>query len=219
MPGGKRVGNHSGVTCMSSRQRFLLLALVAALGGCQAMAPQDPLGRAPGALPAECTWPRSDEASRQSWVRASVEALETRGFTIRHTDTQLGVISAERKTRLRGLGAVDRPWYTGSAIWGSLGRSSGVALGYGVRFGDDPVQVERLSVVIGEADVRITRDSSVIDPDGYLVDARPDNRSNFCREISASIDARARAAQSQLEAGQAGASQPEASSRTEERNP
>lgn len=189
---------------MAIMQRFLGLAMLAVLAGCQAMAPQDPLASTPETLPAACSWSRSGEASRQDWLRASVEALETRGFSVRHTDAELGVVSAERKTRLRGLGAVDRPWYAGSSFWGSLGRSSGVAVGYGLRFGGDPVQIERLSVVIGDDRVHLTRDTSVVNSDGYLADARPDNRSDVCRELSASIDARVRAAHSQ-----SGAREPE----------
>lgn len=182
---------------MPSVQRFMILAIAVALGGCQAVAPRDPLGRTAAELPQECTWPRSDETSRQSWLRASVAALETRGFTVRHTQAEMGVVSAERRTRLRGLGAVDRPLFGGGALWGSLGRSAGLSLGYGVRFGDDPVQIERLSVVIGDEQVHVTRDTSVIDPGGYLVDARPDNQGGFCREISESIEARVRAEESQ----------------------
>lgn len=174
----------------------LILIGMMALSGCQSMTPQDPLGKAPRTLPAECSWPRDGEASRQQWVRAAVDALEEREYTIRHTETQLGVISAERTTRLPGLGAVDRPWFGGSSLWGSFGHHSGLALGYGVRFGDDPVKVERLSVLVEDLSVSVSRDSSVTDPDGYLIDARSDNREPFCRELRDAISEQLRVGES-----------------------
>lgn len=181
---------------MPNVQRLSCLFIVFLVAGCQGVGYQDPLGREPAPLPVACSWPRDGDAPREEWLRAAIATLEARNFTIRNTDVELGVVSAERTTRLPGLGAVDRPWFGGSALWGSLGRSSGIGIGYGVRFGDDPVQIERLSVVVDDDDVRITRDSSVVDPGGYLVDARPDNRAGACRELSESIAARVRAEES-----------------------
>lgn len=177
-------------------QRAVMLISMMALSGCQSMTPQDPLGRDPRVLPAECSWSRDDDASRQQWLRVAVNVLEERDYTIRHTETQLGVISAERTTRLPGLGSVDRPWFGASSLWGSFGYHSGLSLGYGVRFGDDPVNVERLSMLVGEQDVHVSRDSRVTDPDGYLIDARPDNREPFCRELRDAIAAQLQAEES-----------------------
>lgn len=157
------------------------------------MSSQDPLGREVSRLPEDCQWARSDDASRERWLRATVGALEARGYTITHTETALGVVSAERRTRLPGLGAANRPWLGFGSLWGGLGGSSGISVGYGMRFGDDPMEVERLSVVIDEETVSVTRDASVIDTDGYLADARPQNHPDFCRDLSASIDSRLRA--------------------------
>ncbi|HET8791140.1 MAG TPA: hypothetical protein VFM75_08005 [Modicisalibacter sp.] len=184
---------------MSSVRRFFLLLIVASLVGCQGLGGQDPLGRSPEPLPVECEWPRDDDISRENWLRATIAALEARGFTIRNTEVELGVVSAERTTRLPGLGAVDRPWFGFSSLWGGFGSGSGIGLGFGTRFGGDPVQVERLSVVSSDATVRITRDSTVVDPGGYVIDARPDNHAVFCRELRASIDAYLRAGVSVVE--------------------
>ncbi|SDL43115.1 hypothetical protein SAMN05661010_01694 [Modicisalibacter muralis] len=177
---------------MSTMQRFSVFLVVALLTGCQGLGGQDPLGRSPEPLPRECEWPRDGDVSREDWLRATIAALEARGFTIRNTEVELGVVSAERTTRLPGLGAVDRPWFGFSSLWGGFGSGSGVGLGFGTHFGGDPMQVERLSVVSSDTTVRVTRDSSVIDPSGYVVDARADNHGDFCRELNESIAAHLR---------------------------
>lgn len=102
---------------MSNVQRCSLLLAMALLAGCQGLG-YDPLGRAPAPLPATCTWPRDAGVSREAWSRATIAALEARGFTIRNTEVELGVVSAERTTRMPGLGAVDRPWFGGTSLWG-----------------------------------------------------------------------------------------------------
>ena len=178
---------------MSNMQRFSVFLIAALLTGCQGLGSQDPLGRMPEPLPVECEWPRDEGVARENWLHATIAALEARGFTIRNTEVKLGVVSAERATRLPGLGAVDRPWFGFSSLWGGFGSGSGVGLGFGTRFGGDPVQVERLSVVSSDATVRVTRDSTVVDPGGYAVDARADNHGAFCHELHESILAYLRA--------------------------
>ncbi|WP_227367418.1 hypothetical protein [Halomonas sp. M20] len=180
-----------------------VIALV--LTGCQSLAPADPLASNAEPLPAPCTWTRNDQASQALWLRATVEALEARDYAIRHTDTQLGLVSAERRTRQPGLGAVDRPILGGSSVWGSVGRGSGFSIGFGTGFGggvgggyyDDPIEIERLSVIIDEQNVSITRGASIVDPGGYVVDSRSRNRGEFCRELSASIESRVRVLENQ----------------------
>lgn len=186
---------------MSSVQRFSLLLAVALLTGCQGLGGQDPLDRIPEPLPVECEWPRDDDVPRESWLRATIAALEAQGFTIRNTEVELGIVSAERTTRLPGLGAVNRPWFGFSSLWGGFGSGSGIGLGFGTRFGGDPLQIERLSVVSSDATVRVTRDSTVVDPGGYVIDARADNHGDFCRELRASIDAYLRAGVGVVEEG------------------
>nr|WP_298411966.1 hypothetical protein [uncultured Halomonas sp.] len=183
----------------------ILSVIAIALTGCQSLAPSDPLARNAEPLPAPCTWTRNDQASQELWLRATVEALEARDYAIRNTDTQLGLVSAERSTRKPGLGAVDRPILGGSSVWGSVGRRSGFSVGFGTGFGggvgggyyDDPIEIERLSVLIDEQNVSITRDASIVDPGGYVMDSRSRNRSEFCRELSASIESRVRVLENQ----------------------
>ncbi|MBZ9559177.1 MULTISPECIES: hypothetical protein [unclassified Modicisalibacter] len=174
---------------MTRRIGTLLPLLGLLLGGCQAVG-HDPLTQPAADMPASCTWLRDAGVSREAWVRAAIPELEARGFTVRSTDLELGVVSAERTRRQPGMGAIDEPWFAGTSLWSSFGRRSAVGVGYGVHLGDDPVQVERLSLVVGEDSVSLTRDSSVIDTDGYVVDARPYNRDAFCREVSGAIESR-----------------------------
>nr|WP_299243628.1 hypothetical protein [uncultured Halomonas sp.] len=190
----------------SSRLLLPILPVIAlALAGCQSLAPADPLAHNAEPLPAPCTWTRNDQASRELWLRATVEALEARDYVIRYTDTPLGLVSAERRTRQPGLGAVDRPILGGSSVWGSVGRRSGFSIGFGTGFGggigggyhDDPIEIERLSVIIDEQNVSITREASIVDPGGYVVDSRSRNHSEFCRELSASIESRVRVLENQ----------------------
>lgn len=175
---------------MPSLRSSLIVMGAVVLGGCQSLSSQDPLAEAGAtSVPSECRWARSDNVSRERWMRATVAELEAQGYAITNTETELGVISAEQYTRRPGLGAVDRPWFGVGSLWGGFGRRSGVAIGYGVHFNDDPVEVERLSVVIDEEAVTVTRDTRVID-DGYVVDARSANRADFCRDLSAAIESR-----------------------------
>jgi len=168
----------------------LMLLVAVALGGCQVMG-ADPLAGGAGTLPAACQWPREPAASREAWVRAAMAELEARGFAIRSTDLTLGVVSAERTTRQPGLGAIDEPWIDGGMGWGGWGHAGGgVNFGLGMRIGDDPVQVERVSLVVDEAQVTLTRDSRVVADDGRIIDARPYSRDAFCREVSGAIQSR-----------------------------
>jgi len=172
--------------------RVLTVFVGLAVAGCQS-GPGPLEAGASAALPAACSWPRRTQASTEAWVRAGIAELEARGFSTRNTDLALGVVSAERSTRQPGLGAVDRPWYDGISFWGGSRQhsASGFGLGIGVGGGfDDPVQIERVSLVVGDESVKMTRDSSVVDAGGYVIDARAYNRDAFCREISGAIESR-----------------------------
>lgn len=172
--------------------RMLAVIVGLAIAGCQT-GPGPLASGASASPPAACSWPRRTQASTQAWLRAGIAELEARGFSIRNTDLALGVVSAERSTRQPGRGAVDRPWHDGLSFWGGSSRhsASGFGLGIGVGGGfDDPVQIERVSLVVGDDTIKMTRDSSVVDGDGYVIDARGYNRDVFCREVSGAIESR-----------------------------
>ncbi|WP_280570918.1 hypothetical protein [Chromohalobacter sp. 296-RDG] len=171
----------------------LLLVVALGLGGCQSLASYDPLARdVASPLPEACHWPAEGDANAR--VRATAAALEAQGYRIEQTEVALGLVSAERAKAQPGLGAVDRPLWGRSGFWGYYGMGShhGYSLGYSQRFGDDPVRLQRVSVVAVEDVVRVTRDSRVVDVDGYLIDARPDNSAAFCAALRDDIDARMR---------------------------
>ncbi|MCI0510908.1 hypothetical protein C8E00_10757 [Chromohalobacter marismortui] len=172
---------------------LLLVVLACGLGGCQGLASYDPLGRDVGSpLPEACHW--SAEGDAKARVRATANALEARGYRIVQTEVALGLVSAERSVAQPGLGAVDRSFWGRSGFWGryGLGGRQGYSLGYFQRFGGDPVRLLRVSAVAAEGVVRVTRDSRVVDADGYLIDARPDNSAAFCAALHDDIDARMR---------------------------
>ncbi|MDV6318005.1 hypothetical protein [Chromohalobacter sp. HP20-39] len=172
---------------------LLLVVLAWGLGGCQGLASYDPLGRdVASPLPEACHWPA--EGSAKARVRATADALEAQGYRIEQTEVALGLVSAARSVAQPGLGAVDRPFWGRSGFWGryGLGGRNGYSLGYFQSFGGDPVRLQRVSVVAAEGIVRVTRDSRVVDVDGYLIDARPDNSAAFCAALHDDIDARMR---------------------------
>ncbi|SOC53558.1 hypothetical protein SAMN05421509_102422 [Chromohalobacter canadensis] len=172
---------------------LLLVAAILGLGGCQSLASYDPLGRdVASPLPDACQW--SAQGDAEARVRATADALETQGYRIEQTEVALGLVSAERAKAQPGLGAVDRPPWGRSGFWGYYGMGSrhGYSLGYSQRFGGDPVRLQRISVVAAEGVVRVTRDSRVVDANGYLIDARPDNSTAFCAALHDDIDARMR---------------------------
>ncbi|MCP1367947.1 hypothetical protein BIS06_22275, partial [Halomonas sp. BBD48] len=130
---------------LSLRSSLIVMGAVV-LGGCQSLSSQDPLTTAEADVPAQCQWARSGEVTRERWMRAAVAELEARNYMITNTEAELGVISAEQHTRRPGLGAAGGPWFGFGSMWGGFGRRSGVSIGYGVHFDDDPLEVERLSV-------------------------------------------------------------------------
>lgn len=173
-----------------------LLAILAILGGCQALSPSDPLAVQPNVeMPETCRWPAQGDSL--AWLRAVSTALEAEGYTIRDSDAELGLVSAERMRAEPGLGAVDHGFLGRSGFLGSygLGGRHGYSLGYFQRFHGDPVRIQRVSVTALGGTVSVRRDSQIVDADGYLIDARPDMSASFCQQLRADIAARLQDAQ------------------------
>lgn len=171
-----------------------LAACLAALllAGCQV---------APTTLPAAeprpaaaCTWPLEEQAPR-ALLRAAVTALEAEGFLIRHTDLDLGLVSAERSRILPGYGDRHDGWdsrWEGRGVFGGLGIgggrggvSSGVMIGFGGvgSLTRDATQLERVSLLAGDGEVRVSRDIQVIDWRGELAEARSASTTEFCQRL------------------------------------
>jgi len=171
-----------------------VLGFVLVLAGCQATPSTLPAAEPRPA--AECRWPLGDRAPRPL-VRAAVDALEAEGFLIRHTDLALGLVSAERTRILPGYGDRYDGWETrgmfgGIGIGGGRGGvSSGVMIGFGGvgSLTRDATQLERVSLLAGDGEVRVSRDIQVIDWRGELAEARSASTAEFCQRLRGAIEA------------------------------
>lgn len=155
--------------------------LLAGLAGCQAAPSRLPEAEPPPA--AACRW-----ASPAGLARV-VAALEAEGFVIRHTEASLGLVSAERSRRVVFHGAPEPDIFL-LGRHGPLG--GGVLVGGGLGVLDDEAsEIERVSVVVGGATVRVSRDLRLFDWRGELRRARTASDAGFCRELREAIRRRA----------------------------
>ncbi|MCA1768675.1 MAG: hypothetical protein LC652_01550 [Halomonas sp.] len=172
----------------------IVLVTMLVLAGCQTTPSTLPAAEPRPA--AACTWPLNDQAPRAVLVGA-VAALEAEGFLIRHTDLALGLVSAERTRILPGYGDRYDRWETrgmfgGIGIGGgSGGVSSGVMIGFGGvgSLTRDATQLERVSLLAGDGEVRVSRDIQLIDWRGELAEARSASTADFCQRLRGAIEA------------------------------
>ncbi|BBI64107.1 hypothetical protein HSBAA_54130 [Vreelandella sulfidaeris] len=131
------------------------------LAGCQVV--PDRLPQAEPAPAAACYFPTSDEQA----LETSVELLTEWGFSLDTTDTALGLVSASRERELHGYyDPYDNAYGYGSGmrLFGGLGIGSGGVglgiggIGFGGGVGQQPVEVERVSLLVKDAHIRISRD-------------------------------------------------------------
>ncbi|MFC0467350.1 hypothetical protein [Halomonas alkalicola] len=175
-------------------ERIIVLGIVLVVAGCQTTPSTLPVAEPRPA--AECRWTIGDGAI-QPLVRAAVEALEADGFLIRHTDLALGLVSAERTRILPAYGDRHDRWdsrgmFGGIGIGGGRGGvSSGVMIGFGGvgSLTRDATQLERVSLLAGDGEVRVSRDIQVIDWRGELAEARSASTAEFCRGLRDAIEA------------------------------
>ncbi|TDO07652.1 MULTISPECIES: hypothetical protein [Halomonas] len=167
---------------------WLLLPLAAALAGCQVTPTTLPVAQP--APSEECRWPAGPDDS----LNRVVTALEEQGFLIRHTDASLGLVSAERarNTIYHDNGVERLPRLGGFVLGGSGGHvSSGMMIGFGGGdLGvDEASRIERVSVVVDEEQLQVTRNIRLIDWRGDLRESRSASDADFCRELRAAIEA------------------------------
>ena len=157
------------------------IILLAGLAGCQALPSQLPVAEPP---PSEaCHWPRGDDVPPIT-LAGAVAALEDDDFLIRHTETTLGLVSAERSRRTLFHGVPEPDIFLLGASRGGGGHR--VLIGGGAGFGlldDEATEIERVSVVIGEATVRVTRDIRLFDWRGEPRRSRTASDDAFCRGL------------------------------------
>lgn len=157
--------------------------------------------------PAECRWMLAD-TDRMTLTRTAVSVLESEGYRITHTNTQLGVVSAERSKVLPGYGVrYDDYWTRGSGVFGSIGGGvgaggrigvgSGVGIGvgvgsgragYGAGFPADAVRIERVSLVAPDERVVVSQDTRVIDAEGAVRESHGGGSAALCQAIEQAIE-------------------------------
>ncbi len=163
------------------RRSWGIILLVVGLAGCQALPSRLPVAEPPPA--AACHWARGDDAPPIT-LAGAVAALEDDGYLIRHTETTLGLVSAERSRRTVFHGAPEPDLFVLGASRGVAGH--GVLIGGGMGFGlldDEATEIERVSVAVGEPTVRVTRDIRLFDWRGELRRSRTASDDAFCREL------------------------------------
>lgn len=171
------------------------LACFLALTGCQVV--PDQLPQAEPAPAASCYFPSANERA----LEASVDVLTEEGFTLNSTDTALGLISASRERPLHGYyDPYDNAYGYGRGmrLFGGLGIGSGGSgigfgvggIGFGGGVGQQPVEVERVSLLVHDAHIRISRDIRRFDYVGDLRESYSASNDDFCRRFQASFEQR-----------------------------
>ncbi|WP_458524542.1 hypothetical protein [Onishia taeanensis] len=133
-----------------------------------------------------CQWAAPDAGSL-GYLRRVMTALEADGFVIVATEARLGLVTAQRSRIMAGYGV---PWHApgsgGLSGFFGLGEghhSAGMAINLNRSFGVDPTQVERVSVLARDAEVRVVRDLQVVEADGRLRSGRVVASEAFCRAL------------------------------------
>jgi hypothetical protein len=165
----------------------LSITCLLALAGCQTV--PDRLPQAEPAPAAACFFPTDQPASDETLhvLTKSIDVLEAWGFSLETTDTELGLVSASREREL--IGYYDRYDYdygygSGFRLFGELGigRSVGIGVGgsFGPAFGQQPVEVERVSLLARDGHMRISRDIRRFDHLGKLRESYSASNDDFC---------------------------------------
>lgn len=177
---------------VESRMRFWIVPIMLSLVGC-ATGPAT-LPQQMSAPVAECRWESSLAGTEAN--RRVVEMLEHRGFTIRDTDSQLGLVSAERRQTVHGYdryyddGWPAAGWYGRHAFGiGHRGGGSGVVIGFNQPIGGGNAErLERVSVLTDGEWLRVTRDVQIVDIDGVAREGRSASTEEFCRELRSDME-------------------------------
>lgn len=172
-------------------QAWGVAALTLMLAGCQTAPTSMPV--AEPAPSASCHWTITPGSTSLAEV---VDVLENRDFLVRDTDTELGVVSADRAERAVYHNADAIRPHIGGVIVGGSGGYIGVGTGVGIGIGggrgtiDDATRIERVSVAVGETDVRVTRDIRLYDWAGDLRESRTASDAQFCQDFRAQLERR-----------------------------
>ncbi|WP_447957159.1 hypothetical protein [Vreelandella sp. EE7] len=163
-----------------------------ALAGCQTV--PDQLPRAEPAPAPTCYFP-TQGAEAQDLVIQSVALLENWDFELDTTDTTLGLVSASKERELVGYyDAYDGYRYgSGVRLFGGLGigrgSSVGLGVGTGIGIGQQPIESERVSVLVHNDHVRISRDIRRFDHVRDVRESRTASNDDFCRRFQSALPA------------------------------
>lgn len=163
------------------------IACMMALAGCQAV--PDRLPRAEPAPSSACYFAVGDDP--REVVEQSVALLENWGFELDSTDTDLGLVSASKERELPGY---DDPYdgyryASGMRLFGGfgIGRGAGFGVGIGGGIGRAPVESERVSVLVQNGHVRLSRDLRRFDQLRDMREARSASDDDFCRRFQSAL--------------------------------
>ena len=170
------------------------LTCLLVLAGCQTV--PDRLPQAEPSPAASCYFafdtPIETTSSRETALKASVDVLTEWGFTLSSTDTTLGLVSASRERALHGYyDPYDNAYGYGRGmrVFGGLGlgRGGGIGIGMGGGFGggigQQPVEVERVSLLVNNDHVRISRDVRRFDHVGDMRESYSASNDDFCQRF------------------------------------
>ncbi|WP_447555251.1 hypothetical protein [Vreelandella sp. EE22] len=170
------------------------IACLLALTGCQTL--PDQLPRAEPAPSASCHFSIGDTPPSDVLTQ-SVALLENWGFELDSTDTELGLVSASKERDLVGYyDPYDNGYRYGSGmrIFGGfgIGRGSSVGVGLGGGIGRQPVESERVSVLVHNAHMRISRDIRRFDHLRDMRESRTASADDFCQRFQSALPTLAR---------------------------
>ncbi|WP_249975927.1 hypothetical protein [Vreelandella olivaria] len=168
----------------------LSISCVLLLAGCQTV--PDRLPQAEPVPAAACYFPAGSASTNIDLVSQSVAVLEEWGFKLDSTDTALGLVSASRQRELVGYyDPYDNAYGYGRGMrmFGGvgLGRGSGIGLGFGGGIGQQPVEVERVSLLVTDGYVRISRDIRRFDHLGDLRESYSASNDDFCQRFQSAF--------------------------------
>lgn len=131
-------------------------------------------------------------------LATSVDVLTEWGFTLTSTDTALGLISATRERPLHGYyDPYDNAYGYGRGmrLFGGLGVGRGSSAGIGIGFGgggagigQQPVESERVSLLISNGYLRISRDIRRFDHIGDMRESYSASNDDFCQRFQARFE-------------------------------
>ncbi|WP_158700909.1 hypothetical protein [Phytohalomonas tamaricis] len=168
----------------------IVVTIAAFLSGCSVLQATNPLQQPEvSTLPEVCVQSIGN-VDRVVWMRAAAATFEQQGFTLRDTETRLGLISAERVSSMPGLGAINSAWR--GSWYGNYNRrhfAEGLADPWWV-FRSDPVRTERVSIVADGHRLIVTRGETVTESDGFDIQARAAATVPFCQAVFTALRSR-----------------------------